>query len=53
VGRTGGPSGKDPRIIGVLITAILLSCGAPFWFEQLKNVASLRDALSKGQTAKA
>jgi hypothetical protein len=35
------------NILGVLFTAILLSFGAPFWFEQLKNVASLRDALSK------
>src|SRR5258708_5063552 len=32
------------NIIAVLITAILLSFGAPLWFEQLKNVASLRDA---------
>jgi len=35
------------NIFGVLLTAILLSLGAPFWFEQLKNTASLRDALSK------
>jgi hypothetical protein len=24
-----------------------LSFGAPFWFEQVNNVASMRDALSK------
>jgi hypothetical protein len=35
------------NIVGVLITAILLSFGAPFWFQQLKNVAGLRDALAK------
>jgi hypothetical protein len=29
--------------IGVLITAILLTFGAPFWFEQLRNLAALRD----------
>jgi len=34
------------RILGVLLTAILLSFGAPFWFEQLKNVARLRDAVT-------
>lgn len=39
------------NIIGVLITAILLSFGAPFWFEQLKNVANLRNVLAKEQTA--
>ena len=39
----------DPRwqnIVGVLLTAILLTFGAPFWYEQLKNVATLRNALS-------
>jgi hypothetical protein len=30
-------------IIGVLITAVLLTFGAPFWFEQLKTLAALRD----------
>jgi hypothetical protein len=30
-------------IIGVLITAILLTFGAPFWFEQLRTLAALRD----------
>jgi len=29
--------------IGVLITAILLTFGAPFWFEQLRTLAALRD----------
>jgi hypothetical protein len=32
-------------ILGVLITAVLLSFGAPFWYEQLRNVVALRDAL--------
>ena len=30
----------------VLITALLLTFGAPFWFERLQDVAKLRDALS-------
>jgi hypothetical protein len=36
------------NVIGVLVTAILLSFGAPFWFERLKNVVKFKDALSKG-----
>jgi hypothetical protein len=36
------------NLIGVLVTAILLSFGAPFWFERLKNVVKFKDALSKG-----
>jgi hypothetical protein len=34
------------HIAGVLITGILLSLGAPFWFEQLKNLSGLRDAMA-------
>lgn len=33
------------NIIGVLFTAILLSFGAPFWYEKLKEVLKLRDML--------
>ncbi|MHC4696542.1 MAG: hypothetical protein ACYTFA_07365 [Planctomycetota bacterium] len=40
-------------ILGVLITAILLSLGAPFWFEQLRNVARLRDVLAGPPPAQA
>jgi hypothetical protein len=42
----GGIQWKN--IIGVLVTAILLSFGAPFWFERLKDVIKFKDALSKG-----
>jgi plasmid maintenance system antidote protein VapI len=35
------------NIIGILITAILLSLGAPFWFERLKDVMKLKDTLAK------
>ena len=31
--------------VGVGMTTVLLTLGAPFWFELLRNVASLRDAL--------
>lgn len=33
-------------ILGVLLTAILLSFGAPFWFRTLRDVAALRDRLN-------
>ena len=33
------------NIIGVLFTAILLSFGAPFWYERLKEALRLRDML--------
>lgn len=34
------------NIIGVLMTAVLLTLGAPFWFKALKNLSGLRDLLS-------
>jgi hypothetical protein len=39
------------NIFGVLITGILLSLGAPFWFEQLKNLSSLRDGMNPSSAA--
>ena len=36
------------NIIGVLITAIFLSFGAPFWFKLLKTAIRLKDILSEG-----
>lgn len=33
------------HIIGVLITAIFLTFGAPFWFERLRELIKLKDAL--------
>jgi hypothetical protein len=42
------------NIVGVLVTGILLSFGAPFWFQQLKNLSSLRDGMDpKSVAAKA
>jgi len=34
------------RVIGVLISAILLSLGAPFWFNALRQLANLRPILA-------
>jgi hypothetical protein len=34
------------RLIGVLISAILLSLGAPFWFNALRQLANLRPILA-------
>jgi hypothetical protein len=31
--------------LGILFTAVMLSFGAPFWFQMLRNAAGLRDAL--------
>jgi len=33
--------------LGVIFSAILISLGAPFWFNRLKDIASLRDKLAK------
>jgi hypothetical protein len=33
--------------LGIIFSAILISLGAPFWFNRLKDMASLRDKLSK------
>ncbi|MBE2284431.1 MAG: hypothetical protein IAE77_13320 [Prosthecobacter sp.] len=39
--------GRRPHILGMLIFAALLSLGAPFWFNLLKNLSDLRPALAK------
>lgn len=54
---TDADSGNDQdrlnisALIGVLVTAILLSLGAPFWYEQLRHVLRFRDMVS-GETGK-
>jgi hypothetical protein len=46
------PTGLNTtNLVGVLMTAILLSFGAPFWFDRLKEVATLRSALNKDKAA--
>jgi hypothetical protein len=36
-----------PNVLGVLLSAILLSFGAPFWYNALKNVLQLRSLLAR------
>lgn len=47
--RPGGPYlGLRPgRYLGVLVTAVFLSFGAPFWFNRLRDLIALRDQLEK------
>lgn len=49
--------GKSPEgwadYCGMLLTSILLSLGAPFWFNQLKNVATLRSVVAQKAAAEA
>jgi hypothetical protein len=35
-----------PNLLGMLATAVFVGLGAPFWFNTLRNLMSLRDALS-------
>jgi len=39
--------GLHPNPVGVLLSAILLSFGAPFWFNALKNLLQLRSILAQ------
>jgi hypothetical protein len=46
------PAKPDARyLLGVLITAALLSLGAPFWFNALKSLANLRPILASKEKA--
>ena len=36
--------------LGIVFSSILISLGAPFWFNRLKDMASLRDNLSKAKS---
>lgn len=38
--------GNLENFFGVLVTAIFIALGAPFWFNTLQNLVSLRDALA-------
>jgi PAS domain-containing protein len=40
------------NVVGVLGMALLLSLGAPFWYNALKNLAGLRDQLSPPDASK-
>ena len=39
------------RILGWLVTALAISLGAPFWFNALKKILSIRSSESGGGTA--
>jgi hypothetical protein len=39
--------GHGRRLPGVLLTALFLSLGAPFWYDQLKNLLKLRSLVLK------
>jgi hypothetical protein len=39
-----------PHFLGMLFSAALLSLGAPFWYNSLKNLASLRSAVAQSIT---
>ena len=43
---TGAQGLAWDRLAGVLLTALLLTFGAPFWYARLKDVARLRDVVS-------
>ena len=40
------------NFVGVLVTAIFIAMGAPFWFNTLQNLLSLRDALAPQKSKK-
>lgn len=42
--------GNPDYFIGVLVSAVLLSFGAPFWYRILKELVGLKDALRKKQS---
>jgi hypothetical protein len=41
------------NVVGTLVSALLLSLGAPFWFNALKSLTSLRPVLANKQDASA
>jgi hypothetical protein len=43
--------GKLSNILGVLVTIILLSFGAPFWFQMLSDLVKLKDITKKVKDA--
>ncbi len=47
-----GP-GAHPTVLGAVLTAILLSFGAPFWYNALKNLLRLRSTLAQKETDQA
>lgn len=42
--KTGGVMGWLNKLFGLLITALAISLGAPFWFDMLKKIINIRNA---------
>lgn len=48
VARWESPSGHWPmKLLGIIFTALLLSLGAPFWYNALKNLIRLRSLIAQ------
>jgi hypothetical protein len=45
--KLGWVGGWKAHILGILFSAALLSLGAPFWYNALKNLASLRSTVAQ------
>ncbi len=45
--KTQGSMGPQPNVVGMLLSACLLSLGAPFWFGVLKDLLQLRSQLAR------
>ena len=43
----------DVNFVGILISAVALSLGAPFWFDLLNNIMQLRTSVTTGLKSKA
>jgi len=41
------------KIVGILVTAIAITIGAPFWFDLLNKVMMARAALKPAESSKA
>ena len=41
-----------PNVLGMLMTAVFISLGAPFWFNNLRRLMSLRDFLAPEKASK-
>ena len=52
-GLSSPVTARRGNLLGVLMTAALLSLGAPFWFQMLHQLSGLRDALSPEKDSKA
>ncbi len=44
--RTGQEHFPISHLFGVLVTAVLITFGAPFWYQQLKRVSALKDSFT-------